>query len=131
MPMRRLPQIALDRIYGKIPDVVHDDGPEKQPSSPAKPTRLEVLQKKYEQTKARAEVLKARERSRVRKENNRRNYLYGVALESAERAGLIDHKMLHDMMDKYIKADRDRRFLGLEPRGDVTDDKDQPRPSCD
>ena len=82
-----------------------------------KPSRLQALLKKHEQLQARIELEKQREKVRDRKKDNRRKVLYGVAVLAAEQADLIDKTMLHDLLDQFITADRDRVFLGLEPRG--------------
>ena len=79
-------------------------------------SRLEQLLRKAEQIQARIELEKSRQRARDRKSDNRRKILYGVAVLAAERADLIDKKLLHDLLDQFITADRDRQFLGLDVR---------------
>jgi hypothetical protein len=90
-----------------------------QPAEKPKLSRLESLYKKAEQLKARIEAEEARKRARDRKADSRRKILYGVAVLAAERAELIDKTMLNDILDQFITADRDRLFLGLEPRGEA------------
>ena len=102
---------------------------EGQPEMAAeKPSRLQALLKKAEQLQARIEMEKQRQKVRDRKEDNRRKVLYGVAVLAAEHADLIDKTMLHDILDQFITADRDRIFLGLEPRGQV-EEQAKPEPA--
>jgi hypothetical protein len=81
-------------------------------------SRLEQLLRKAEQIQARIELEKTRQRARDRKSDNRRKILYGVAVLAAERSDLIDKKLLHDLLDQFITADRDRQFLGLDVRSE-------------
>ena len=88
-------------------------------------SRLEQLLRKAEQIQARIELEKTRQRARDRKSDNRRKILYGVAVLAAERSDLIDKKLLHDLLDQFITADRDRQFLGLDVRSSQSEDQQE------
>jgi hypothetical protein len=98
---------------------MNDETPEEkqEPAEKTKLSRLEGIRKKIEQLKAREAVEEARKKTKERKEDSRRKVLYGVVFLAAERAGKIDKNMVHELMDQFLTADRDRIFLGLEPRG--------------
>jgi hypothetical protein len=100
-----------------------------QTAEKTKLSRLEEIRKKIEQLRAREAREAARKRTRERKEASRRKILYGVVLVAMERDGMIDPNLLQEGMDKYITADRDRIFLGLEPRGETAQEQASSAPA--
>lgn len=70
-----------------------------------------------EQLLAEAEAQAARLRQRQRRERDRRLLLTGVALEAWAGDDQERLEQLRAILDEGIKAERDRRFLGL-PIGD-------------
>ena len=78
--------------------------------------KLEGLQRKQEQLKARIQLMKALERTRERKRDTRRKILIGAYYH--DRA--VREERFHEIvkiMDGYLSRDSDRALFGLSPAG--------------
>jgi hypothetical protein len=72
--------------------------------------------------KLKKEILQEIREHELKEERERQNLerkfkLYGQAMFMAEEAGDINGALIRDVLDKYVKGARDRRFLGLVGKG--------------
>lgn len=86
--------------------------------------RIEALKEKEAQLKARRQNLQAREQAKGRKDRERRIFLLGMALESAQTRGEVTEDQLNRWLEISTTRAWDREFLGLPPRNSW----DQPFP---
>ncbi|WP_346799480.1 hypothetical protein R5M92_16155 (plasmid) [Halomonas sp. Bachu 37] len=82
-----------------------------------------MAQRTTEQLLAEAEAKAAKLRKRQRRERDRRLLLTGIAFEAwaadqSSDSSTDRQKAVADILDKYIVAERDRKFLGLKTAED-------------
>lgn len=77
--------------------------------------RIETLEKKINQLKARKAAEEARLREKAKKADTRRKILIGAYfLEEAEKNGGVE--ALYRKMDSFLTRKNDRELFGLDPR---------------
>jgi large subunit ribosomal protein L7/L12 len=82
----------------------------------AKQKRLEALEAKRDQLNARIQALRAREQAQHRKDDTRRKILIGGMVLKMAKSGEMPETRLHQLLDKYLDAERDRALFELGPK---------------
>ena len=75
--------------------------------------QIEAIRQKEATLKARRQNLQAREDSKARKDRERRLFLLGIALESAQTRGEVTEDQVHRWLEISTTRAWDREFLGL------------------
>ncbi len=85
---------------------------------------LERLRERKEQLEAKLKRLRHQQRYQNRKEDARRKFIVGAAVEAAVAGGDMEPELLERVLNQYITKARERKFMELDPPPETRNKRD-------